>query len=86
VVFWVMTPCSDVVGYLSFGGPCCLHLQSEGSGVCTEIQVVVFCAMTPCSDVVSYQSFGGSCRLHLQGKVNGSGKGGIDIYKEYKRV
>jgi hypothetical protein len=26
VVFWVMTLCSDVVGYQFFGGPCCLHL------------------------------------------------------------
>jgi hypothetical protein len=28
-LFWVVTPCSDVVGYLRFGGPCCLHLQGE---------------------------------------------------------
>jgi hypothetical protein len=28
-VFWVVTPCSDVVGYQRFGGPCCLHVQSE---------------------------------------------------------
>jgi hypothetical protein len=27
VVFWVMTPCSDVVGDQHFRGPCCLHLQ-----------------------------------------------------------
>jgi hypothetical protein len=27
-VFWVMTPCSDVVGYQHFRGPCCLHLNS----------------------------------------------------------
>jgi len=25
-VFWIMTPCSDVVGYQRFGGPSCLHL------------------------------------------------------------
>jgi len=25
-VFWVVTPCSFVVGYQSFGGPCCVHL------------------------------------------------------------
>jgi len=25
-VFWVVTPCSVVVGYQFFGGPCCLHL------------------------------------------------------------
>jgi hypothetical protein len=28
-VFCVVTLCSVVVGYKSFGGPCCLHLQSE---------------------------------------------------------
>jgi hypothetical protein len=26
-VFWVVTPCSVVVGYERFGGPCRLHLQ-----------------------------------------------------------
>jgi len=29
MVFWVMTPCSDVVGYQNFGGSCCLHIQGE---------------------------------------------------------
>jgi hypothetical protein len=28
-VFWVVTPCSAVVGYQFFGGPCCLHIQCE---------------------------------------------------------
>jgi len=27
VVFWVMKPCSDVLGYQPFGGSCCLHLH-----------------------------------------------------------
>jgi hypothetical protein len=26
-VFWVVTPCSVVLGYRRFGGPYCLHLQ-----------------------------------------------------------
>jgi hypothetical protein len=26
VVFWIMTPCGDAVGYQHFGGPSCLHL------------------------------------------------------------
>jgi hypothetical protein len=30
-VFWVVTPCSVVVGYQRFGVPCCLHLQGENS-------------------------------------------------------
>jgi hypothetical protein len=28
-VFWVLTPCSVVLGYRRFRGPCCLHLQSS---------------------------------------------------------
>jgi len=32
VVFWVMTPCSDVVAYQCFGGPCCLHVHPEAGG------------------------------------------------------
>jgi len=28
-VFWVVIPCSYVVGYHRFGGPCCLHLQGH---------------------------------------------------------
>jgi len=31
-VIWVVTPCSDMVGYERFGGPCCLHLQGEDGG------------------------------------------------------
>jgi hypothetical protein len=27
-VFWVVTPCSVVVGYHRFRGPCCLHLRN----------------------------------------------------------
>jgi len=26
--FWVVTPCSVVVGYRCLGGPCCLRLHS----------------------------------------------------------
>jgi hypothetical protein len=28
-VFWVVTPCSVIVGYHRFGGSYCLHLQGE---------------------------------------------------------
>jgi hypothetical protein len=28
-VFWVVMPCSIVVGYRSFGGPYCFHLHYE---------------------------------------------------------
>jgi hypothetical protein len=29
VVFWIMMPYSDVIGYQHFGGPCCFHLHPE---------------------------------------------------------
>jgi hypothetical protein len=31
-VFWVVTPCSVLVGYQRFRVPCCLHLQGEVGG------------------------------------------------------
>jgi len=27
VVFWVVMPCGDIIGYRRFGRPSCLHLQ-----------------------------------------------------------
>jgi len=27
--FWVVTTCSDAVGYQRFGGPGCIHLQDD---------------------------------------------------------
>jgi len=33
VVFWVVTPYSDVVGYQCFRGPCCLPLRVK----CVEL-------------------------------------------------
>jgi hypothetical protein len=48
VVLWVTTPCTDVVGYRRFGGPCCLHTLN----------------ITPCSDVIGHRRFGGPCCLH----------------------
>jgi hypothetical protein len=32
-VFWVAMPCSIAVGYKLFGGPCCLHLHGEVTGM-----------------------------------------------------
>jgi hypothetical protein len=32
-VFWVVTPCSVVVGYQRFRGPCCLHLLVNGDSL-----------------------------------------------------
>jgi len=31
-VFWVLTPCNDVVEYRRFGGPCYFHLCGEVGG------------------------------------------------------
>jgi len=40
-VFWVVTPCSVVVGYLRFRSPRCLHLTEKSTttlhGVTTQI-------------------------------------------------
>jgi len=54
-VFWVVTPCSVVVGYQRFGEPCCLHLHGE---VFKGLWVV-----TSCSVVVGYRRFGRPCCL-----------------------
>jgi len=54
-VSWVVTPCSVVVGYHRFRGPCCLHLW----------------VMTLCSDVVGYQRFGDPCCLQHRHKTTG---------------
>jgi hypothetical protein len=71
-VLWVVTPCSVVVGYHCFRGPCCHHLQSEVSGAWLGIQVVIFWFVTPCGGVVGYQHFGVPCCLHLQSEVSGA--------------
>jgi len=56
-VFWVVTPCSVVVGHQCFGRTCCLHLQ----------------VTTPYSVLVGYQRFGGLCwrwRRHNPQELN----------------
>jgi len=37
VVFWVMTPCSEVAGFQRFGAPYCLHLHGEATLVSYHI-------------------------------------------------
>jgi len=41
-VFWVVMPCSIVVGYQRFGGPCCLLLQGEMKAVWTSETLVSY--------------------------------------------
>jgi hypothetical protein len=72
-MFWIMAPCSVVVGWRRFGGPCRLHLHSGWSDWCLDIDsILFFWVVTPCSDMTGYQRFGGPCCLHLQGEVSGA--------------
>jgi len=41
-VFWVVTPCSVVVVYQRFGGPCCLHLQGDVAGMGNNGQFTIY--------------------------------------------
>jgi len=41
VVLWVMTPCSDVVGYQSLGWSCCLHIHHEDEGSIAHRNVAI---------------------------------------------
>jgi hypothetical protein len=49
-VFWVVTPCSDVVGYYNFGRPCCFHLHPS---VTINLLILhsVFCSVTSFSEI-----------------------------------
>jgi len=40
-VFWVVTPCSVVVGYQCFWGPSCLHCEDGGSKVLWNIGILL---------------------------------------------
>jgi len=40
MVIWAMTPCSNVVGYQHFGGPCWLHFQGGGSMVSQNVDIL----------------------------------------------
>jgi hypothetical protein len=48
-IFWVMTPCSVVVGYQRFGRSCCPHLQAEGNKVLRNFGILPhhFTALRP---------------------------------------
>jgi hypothetical protein len=43
IVFWVMTPCSVVVGYQRFGGPCYFHLHTEDGSNMTSYHITAQC-------------------------------------------
>jgi len=60
VVFRVLAPCNDVVGYQCFGGPCCLHLQGE-----VNIEIMVSYCITTCYCIPEGHNMKGhSRRLH----------------------
>jgi len=39
MVYWAVTPCSNVVGYQRFSEPCCFHLQGLEIG---RFQILMF--------------------------------------------
>jgi hypothetical protein len=77
VIFWVMKPCNDVVGYRCFRGSCCLHLQGGFHG--DEDKFEVFWVVTPCNDVLGYQYFRESSCLHTL-KMEAARTSETDIY------
>jgi hypothetical protein len=43
MALWVVTPCSDIVGYQHFRGPCCLQLQGDAVKIlCSVDSLLVF--------------------------------------------
>jgi len=50
-VFWVMTVCSVVVGYLCFGRPYYLHLQGEVNGTGENGTYIGMVCKSPAADM-----------------------------------
>jgi len=47
IVYWVVTLCSDVVGYHRYGEPCCLRLQDEvKKEAAWSLETLVSCHIT----------------------------------------
>jgi hypothetical protein len=45
--FRLVTPCTDVIGYRLFGGPCCLHLKGDGgSMVLRNVGILHHCTLS----------------------------------------
>jgi len=53
----VMTPCSDVVWYQRFGGPCCLYHPEDGG-------------KTPLHDVITQNTTIWICRVNSLGTAD----------------
>jgi hypothetical protein len=43
--FWIVTPCSVMVGYQRFRAPCCLHVQGEVTKSALEPRTRIFTAV-----------------------------------------
>jgi len=39
-VFWVVMPCSFVVGHQRFGGPCCFHPEDGGRMALRNVDIL----------------------------------------------
>jgi hypothetical protein len=67
-VFWIVTPCSVVVGYQGFRGPCCVRLHLDS--LTHYSQGLLGCEAIYCC--VGYQRFRYSCcvRLHLDNSTH----------------
>jgi len=48
VVFWVMTPSSDVVGYQCSGGQHCFHLQGEDNIKPQKLTMMLYTCRNSC--------------------------------------
>jgi len=76
-VFWVVTPCSVVVGYQRFGVPSCLHLQGEdGSSMASQPrrpQLDTICLIVVCFIAIytrNYNPWRKSCVYRQLNKGN----------------
>jgi len=61
-VFWVVTPCSVVIGYQRFRGPCILHLRSHTQNS-VIINLIILCGCGTWSHSDEETQIDARCRL-----------------------